>query len=58
MSGNEIPRLELAETIRYTFPRSFLAQSDAASHAWRENFIQTFLERDLRMFGVQVPPMG
>ena len=39
------------------FPRSFLAESDAASRAWRENFIQTFLERDIRMFGVQVPPM-
>ncbi len=40
------------------FPRSFLAESDAASRAWRENFIQTFLERDIRMFGVQVPPMA
>jgi hypothetical protein len=39
------------------FPRSFLAEDDATSRAWRENFIQTFLERDLRMFGVQVPPM-
>lgn len=39
------------------FPRSFLAESDAASRSWRENFIQTFLERDIRMFGVQVPPM-
>ena len=39
------------------FPRSFLAENDAASSAWRENFIQTFLERDIRMFGVQVPPI-
>jgi uncharacterized protein len=39
------------------FPRSFLAESDSASRAWRENFIQTFLERDLRAFGVQVLPM-
>ncbi len=38
------------------FPRSFLASSDAASREWRADFIQTFLERDLRRFGVQVPP--
>lgn len=38
-------------------PRSFLATDDASSCAWRENFIQTFLERDLRAFGSQVPPV-
>jgi hypothetical protein len=38
------------------FPRSFLAESDAASEAWRHDFIQTFLERDLRRFGVEVAP--
>jgi hypothetical protein len=37
------------------FPRSFLARSDAESRRWRADFIQTFLERDLRRFGVQVP---
>ena len=36
------------------FPRSFLAETDAESRQWREDFIQTFLERDLRRFGVQV----
>lgn len=39
------------------FPCAFLAENDTASRAWRENFIQTFLERDIRAFGVQVPPM-
>lgn len=38
------------------FPRSFLAASDADSRQWREDFILTFLERDLRRFGVQVAP--
>ncbi|HEY9171984.1 MAG TPA: ATP-binding protein [Verrucomicrobiae bacterium] len=38
------------------FPRSFLAESDAESRQWRADFIQTFLERDLRRFGVQVAP--
>lgn len=38
------------------FPRSFLAHTDTESRQWREDFIQTFLERDLRRFGVQVAP--
>ena len=37
------------------FPRAFLARSDAESRAWQENFIRTFLERDIREFGVQIP---
>jgi len=42
--------------LRGGFPRSFLAEDDAASFAWREDFIRTFLERDIRMFGINVPP--
>jgi predicted AAA+ superfamily ATPase len=41
--------------LRGGFPRSFLARTDAASTAWREDFIRTFLERDLAQLGVQVP---
>lgn len=41
---------------RGRFPRSFLSRSDEESRAWQENFIQTFLERDIRGFGVQIPP--
>jgi len=37
-------------------PRSFLAASDGESREWRQDFIQTFLERDLRRYGVQVSP--
>ncbi|MCS7338513.1 MAG: ATP-binding protein [Verrucomicrobiae bacterium] len=40
------------------FPRSFLARSDQESRQWRADFIQTFLERDLRRFGVQVTPLA
>jgi uncharacterized protein len=40
------------------FPRSFLARSDEQSRQWRQDFIQTFLERDLRRFGVQVAPLA
>jgi uncharacterized protein len=37
------------------FPLSYMAGSDAQSFAWRQDFIQTFLQRDLRSFGVNVP---
>ena len=40
---------------RGTFPLSFLAKSDEDSFAWRKNFIQMFLERDLRAQGVNIP---
>lgn len=40
--------------LRGGFPRSFLARSDAASFAWREDFVRTFLERDLAALGVEV----
>jgi predicted AAA+ superfamily ATPase len=41
--------------LRGGFPRSYLASSEAASRKWREDFTQTFLERDIRKFGVEVP---
>ena len=41
---------------RGRFPRSFLARSESESERWREDFIRTFLERDLREFGVSAPP--
>ena len=41
--------------LRGGFPLSFLAANDADSFAWRKNFVQTFLERDLPRWGVQVP---
>jgi predicted AAA+ superfamily ATPase len=33
------------------FPLSYTANSNAKSYAWRENFIRTFLERDLPQLG-------
>ncbi len=38
------------------FPKSFLAEDEATSFAWRQDFIRTFLEMDLRQYGVQVAP--
>ena len=41
--------------IRGGFPDSFLADSDKASAIWRENFIRTYLERDIPQLGPRVP---
>ena len=41
--------------LRGSFPRSFLARSDAASLRWRESFTQAFLERDVPQLGIRVP---
>jgi uncharacterized protein len=37
------------------FPRSFLAASDSAGERWRQNFIRTFLERDIPQLGIRIP---
>jgi predicted AAA+ superfamily ATPase len=41
--------------LRGGFPRSFLARSEAASVEWRQDFIRTFLERDLPGLGLRIP---
>lgn len=41
--------------LRGGFPEAFLASSDSDSFAWRRQFIQTFLERDVPQFGVSIP---
>ncbi len=41
--------------LRGGFPRSFLARNDEASARWREEFVTTFLERDLPQLGIKTP---
>ena len=41
--------------IRGGFPRSFLAKSDRISALWRDEFVGTYLERDIPQFGPRVP---
>ena len=41
--------------LRGGFPLSFLADSEQNSMAWRQNFIKTFLERDIPQLGIRVP---
>jgi uncharacterized protein len=40
--------------LRGGFPESYLAASDDESLQWRLDFIRTYLERDVRQFGLQV----
>jgi predicted AAA+ superfamily ATPase len=37
------------------FPRSFLARSEAQSLRWRQDFIRTFLERDIPQLEIRIP---
>lgn len=48
-------REQLQLWIRGGFPRSFLAADDADSALWRENFIRTYLERDIPALGPRIP---
>lgn len=41
--------------LRGGFPRSFLADSDEDSSAWRQGFIRTFLEQDIPQLGISLP---
>lgn len=41
--------------VRGGFPDSFLAGDDDRSLTWRENFIRTYLERDVPQFGPRIP---
>lgn len=37
------------------FPDSYLADSDSASWNWRQDYIKTYVEKDIPLFGPQVP---
>ncbi len=41
--------------LRGGLPESFLAVSDERSAAWRQDFLQTFVERDVPQLGIAVP---
>ncbi len=41
--------------VRGGFPDSFLARDDGRSLTWRENFIRTYLERDVPQLGPRIP---
>lgn len=59
MGGFDLGEVETAAQrklwLRGGFPRAFLARSDAESFRWREDFIRTFLERDIPQLGIRIP---
>lgn len=64
VSYHELPPFNLVEVgdehlaslwLRGGFPDSFLARSDRSSLTWREDFIRTYLERDIPAFGLRIP---
>ncbi|WP_339133627.1 MAG: ATP-binding protein [Candidatus Electrothrix sp. GW3-4] len=55
LASSQSSREKLMELwARGGFPESVLAVSDAISLTWREDFIRTFLERDINQFGFSV----
>lgn len=55
LSLTEVPTEDLTRLwTRGGFPRSFLARDESASYEWRQNFIRTFVERDLPQLGVTI----
>ena len=60
----ELPPLQLTEVdrgqqnplwLRGGFPNSFLAPDDRQSLRWRQNLIDTYLERDIPAYGARLP---
>lgn len=52
----EIPFLEKREHwLRGGYPRSILPDNNETSIQWREDYIRTFLERDIPQLGFQIP---
>lgn len=56
LDTREVPASDL-ETLwaRGGFPSSYLASTDALSLRWRQDFIRTYLERDISQFGPRIP---
>ncbi|OAE48427.1 ATP-binding protein [Agrobacterium tumefaciens] len=56
VDGLEVPEDALERLwLRGGFPDSFLASSDRASLRWRQDFIRTYLERDIPLLGPRIP---
>ena len=52
----EVPAAKLDQLwVRGGFPPSFLAEDDDLSLKWRQDFIRTYLERDIPQLGPRIP---
>jgi hypothetical protein len=60
LSPFQLSELQISDYWEYWlkggFPRSYLANEPGLSYKWRQSFISTFLERDLRQLGFNIPP--
>lgn len=43
--------------LRGGYPDSYLSETDEDSKLWRENFIRTYIERDIPQLGFQIPAL-
>lgn len=56
VDGLEVPAADLPRLwVRGGFPESLLAPDDRVSLRWREDFVRTYLERDIPTFGGRMP---
>lgn len=59
---NPFGLLEIEDTkslfVRGGYPKSLLAADDEQSWLWRENYVRTFLERDLPQLGIRIPALA
>jgi uncharacterized protein len=64
---HELPGLSLSEVgaeklsrlwLRGGFPRAFVSRTERDSLTWREAFVNSFLERDVRMLGIAAGPQA
>lgn len=56
IDGMEVPADDFDTLwLRGGFPDSFLATNDRASQRWRQDFIRTYLERDIPLFRPRIP---
>jgi uncharacterized protein len=44
--------------LRGGFPRAYTPRREGDSFSWRQQFLQTFLERDLPQLGIQIPAVA
>jgi uncharacterized protein len=52
------PRAQGRLWLRGGFPLSYTAKNEVDSVAWRRQFLQTFLERDIPQLGIQIPAVA
>ncbi len=64
---HDLPGLSLREVgneklkrlwLRGGFPRAFTSRTERESLSWRDEFMRSFLERDIRQFGIDAGPQA